>query len=487
MKKYIYNSIAFTLFIMSLAFVSCNEDAQIDSDDIRANIQEPQISTFSPSHGAPGTEVMLTGINLATVDSAYIGGELALVKNRISNTQLLIQVTPNSKSGKITIKNPNGLHESNELFNVQVLKPEITNVESETLGELIIGETITINGDKLQSATNVLIANEKSEIVFVSNNKLQLIVPFISGISTSKIVIEYMESANVSYVESSESFIIKASTIVPVVSEAPNTATIGETITITGSDLDVVSSATFNDKELEITSRSNTEIKLVIPTSFDAETKADLIFTHNSTEQLVAVKDFVVTVPPISDEVLFYPNVVLGAENNPSQQYFFNPESGAIYSACEYENMKNNIYFFVSSYTSGATVQFNNPNNSSTQASRFECDGVALPKEKMPNKVKYRILKETSSAERVFINHVKNKTLGKISPAIISEAGISNASTSTPRYGTSFTDGDVLMFQKFDDAGLVVEKVGFIYVTKVEVDAENLGLSSITFNCFFEK
>lgn len=487
MKKYIYNFITFALFAVSTAFVSCDEDGQIDSDDIRANIQEPQISTFTPAYGAPGTEVMLTGTNLATIDSAYIGGEVAQVKNRISNTQLLIQVTANSKSGKITVKNSKGIYESNDIFNVYVLTPEIADVKAQVSGELTVGETIIITGKNLHSVASALIGNTDSKIIFASDSELQLIVPFITGVTTSKIILKYMDGTDEVSVESSQNFKIKGSTVTPIISEAPNTATIGETITITGSNLNVVSSAILDNKAIELTSRSDMEIKLVIPTTFATETIADLIFVYNNTEQLVAVKDFIVTVPSVSDEVLFYPDIVLGAEKSTTQQYFFNPENGAVYSACEYESIKNNIYFFVSSFTSGSTVQFNNPNNSATQANRYECDGTTLPEGKMPNVVKFKILKETTGAERVYINHVKNKTLGKISPAIISESGVSNATTSTPRFGTNFNTGDVIMFQKFDATGVTVEKVGFIYITGVNIDMENLGQSTITFNCFFQK
>lgn len=487
MNKHIYNLITFTLFVLALIFTSCNEDGQIDSDDIRANVKEPQITTFSPTGGAPGAEVMLTGINLSTIDTVYIGGELAKVKNRISNTQLLIEVTSNSKSGKISIRNPRGTYESHDAFNVYVLKPEIGEIESQEAGELTVGETISISGENLLSVSSVTIGNTNSQIVFASTSKLQVLVPVITGVNKSKITLNYMDGENKVFVESVQSFNIKASTTIPFVSEAPVTALIGETITIQGSNLNTVSSASIDNKAIELESRTDSEIKLVIPTIFSVETKANLILIYNDTEQLIAVKDFVVTVPAISDEVLFYPNIVLGAENHSSEQYFFNAKNGTVYSACEYENNKNDIYFFVTSYTSGSTIQLNNPNNTNTQTPRFECNGVALNKEKMPNVVKYRILKATTKAEKIYIEHVKNRTLGKIDPSIVSEAGVSNATTSTPRAGTNFNAGDVIMFQKFDAAGINVLEVGFINITDVIIDAENLGQSSIVFDCFFQK
>lgn len=487
MKKYIYNFIPLILFVFSLAFTGCDENGQIDSNDIRTNVLEPQIKTFSPSAGSPGTEVALTGVNLSTVDSVYIGGALAKVKNRISNTQLLIEVTANSKSGKISIKNPKGTYESNDIFDVYILKPEIDEIKTQVAGEITAGEIIAVNGKNLRSVKSVTIANSGSNIIFASDSELKVLAPFVTGVNSGKVILSYFNGSDDTPVESSQSFKIKTPTLVPAITEAPATATIGETITLKGTNLNTVSSVVIGNKTIELTSRSNTEITLVIPTTFGVETKTDLILIYNGTEQVVGVKNFVVTVPVISDEVLFYPNLILGAEGNNNQQYFFNPVNGIIYSACEFDNNKNNIYFFVSSYTSGSTIQFNNPNNSATQTSRFLCGEVALPEGKLTNVVKFKVLKATTSAEKVYIDMVKKRTLGKISPSIISGAGISNATTSTPRVGTNFNVGDVLLFQKFDATGVTVEKVGFIDVVEINMDAANLGQSSITFNCFFQK
>ena len=208
------------------------------------------------------------------------------------------------------------------------------------------------------------------------------------------------------------------------------------------------------------------------------ETTTNITLVYNGTEAMIAKADFVITVPVISDQIKYYYNITLGAEKTSTTpaQHFFNAENGMVYSACDYETIKNDVYFYVTTYTSGATIQFNNPNNSATQTSRFSCNGVPLTGEKLPNVVKFRKLTDSGS-EGDFKQKVINRTLEEINPTIVTFS-----TGSSVMRQTDFNVGDVLLFRKSSGT----EMVGFIEITDVNISSV-LGESTITFNCFFQK
>lgn len=273
----------------------------------------------------------------------------------------------------------------------------------------------------------------------------------------------------------------------PVVNNCPTTAETGATITISGTDLDLVKYAVFNSEQIALTSQTATQITLVIPSSITTATTADLILIYNTSDQMVAASNFAVTIPSAETKILYYENLILEANDPTMSKQFFNPADGSLYSACDYMNsatLKNDIYTYISWFTGGSTIQFNNPSNSKTTIAQFECEGVKLEEEFLPNSVKFRVLKTTTSAENSFIEQVKNKTLTEITPQIVANTGVGTAATSTPRYNSAFFDGDVLMFQKFGADGTTVEKVGFIEIVSVTLNEK---ASTMTVNCYFQK
>mgnify|MGYP000910273449 CR=1 FL=1 len=91
MKKYInYLYIVSSLLLITLSY-SCDESSQMDTNDIKGSVVEPAVTSFYPSSGVAGTEVMITGENFSSVESVYVGNQQVKIKNRISNTQILLK------------------------------------------------------------------------------------------------------------------------------------------------------------------------------------------------------------------------------------------------------------------------------------------------------------------------------------------------------------------------------------------------------------
>ena len=135
----------------------------------------------------------------------------------------------------------------------------------------------------------------------------------------------------------------------------------------------------------------------------------------------------------------------------------------------------------------------NNPSTNANQIKNFRCDGVNLPKEDLPNIVKFKTLSANNASEALFIDQVKNKTLKSISQQDLTDAGVQNAGANTRRYyGEGNADnqygiGDVILIQQFDKAGEVL-KVGFIEVEGfITTDPATDKSSALKFNCYFQK
>ncbi|MDL2303580.1 IPT/TIG domain-containing protein [Dysgonomonas sp. OttesenSCG-928-D17] len=491
MKKYVHY-ITFISVLFALFLTSCDESSQIDTNDVKNALTEPVITSFQPTTGASGTEIILTGTSLSNVDSVYIGGQAVKVKNRISDTKLLVEVTANAVTGKVKAKSPKGTGESSNNFTVTTVVPSITEIVPPTEGSMTIGEIVTITGENLKAVTRIVVDGLEAQQTFVSDTEIGFIVPQATIGASVKVVIEYLNGTETQSIESTDSYTIMRPTVAPSITDCPTTGLIYNTITMTGKDMDVASAAILGGKTINFTSQSPTEIQFVIPTSFAVETKTDLILIYNGSEQMTVVKDFVVTVPAISPDVLFWGAKTIFAQDPTTTDNFFNAKTGAIYTPCDYATMKNNIYFFINWSTGNKTYQINNPNNSANSTKVFLCNGNSIGDEKMPNIVKFRFMRPDNKNEGPYYKMVRERTLGKISPEIISEAGISNATLSTPRFNNNnnpanpFVAGDVLMFQKYDSKGTTVEEVGFIEIVECIVP-ENPEQSSLTFNCFFQK
>jgi len=475
--------------------ISCDEDAQIDGEDIRETVTEPVINSFSPESGAPGTEVMIEGDNLSSVDSIFIGNAAVKVKNRISNTKILAEVTANAKSGNIKVRNPKGSAESGTVFSVLTVVPTLGQIITNVDGELTVGETNVINGTNLKSVVSVLVADVEAKLEYVSDTEIKFVVPSVSGINSGKVTIQYLNGETTESIESAETYNIVGSTVVPVILTCPSSANIWTEVVITGSNLDVATHALFNGMTIDFTSKTASEIKFTVPTDFMSDTTADLILVYNESDELVAYQNFTVTIPTVSTAVNFHGGLVIEAQDPEMSNQFFHAPTATFYPACtDFDVIRNQTYFFITWSDTNQTFQINNPNNSANQTSMFFCNDVQLPGEKLPNIVKFKVLKTSTKAENEFINKVKSRTLGEISPQIIKDANISNASTSAPRYNLNglnpsspFEEGSVLMFQKYNSTGATVEEVGFIEVVEVNVPDDVKRKTTMKFNLFFQK
>lgn len=462
------------ILILGLSLVSCNEDLVVDE----VIVSEPAISDFAPKSGKVGTEIRITGEHLQKVDTVKIGGELAEIKYRINSREIVVVVTANNKTGNILVSGSNGKTETSESFSMEYTVPALTNfpASAKTNAE------IYIEGNNLDAALDIYFGTIKGEIISQSEKDMIVKVPFFEDESVD-LIVDYNTAAGIKQVSTSgKPFQLERPT--PVITNNPSSGEIATTITLTGTELTLIDEIWFGTKQGTIQQKSDESLTVLIPTDFDATTDVALTAKYYGTRTLVINPAFKVKA------IYYWQNKEIFAHDESTSNNFFNAATGDIYTPCQYADIKNNIYFFIT--ISSSSIQLNNPANSGNQTKNFKCNGVALPTETMPNIVKFKNLSTGNAAENELIEKVKNRTLESISQTDIDAAGIVTANSSTRRfYGEGNADnqmkpGDILMFQLF--SGSTPVKVGFIEVVKfTSSNPTSDRTSSMTFNCYFQK
>lgn len=462
------------LILLGFLFAACSEDLVYDKDNNAA----PVITEFSPTSGSQGTEITIHGENLLKIDTVYIGAALAKVKYRISATEIVVDVTSESKTGTIKLQGINGEAESSEVFTVTYEIPTMTRFPTTAK----VNEEIYIEGTNLNAVKSVLFGTSEGEIVLQSRNEIIVKVPFFEEDKVD-VILKYNTADGEKQVSTTgQPFELEQTK--PLVISAPSEAETGSKITLLGENLDMVDEAYFGSQNGTVVHKDAASLTVTVPMDFAETMNVELKLIYNKTKEVVVNTNFKIKA------VYYWEDITISAQDPSTTNNFFNALTGEVYTPCDYASKKNSIYFFITN--SSSSIQLNNPNNSENQTKNFKCDGVALPTEKMPNIVMFKNLSISSEVENELIENVKNRTIESINSQEILDAGIVAASSSTRRYygegkDNQMSPGDVLMFQQLD-ASKNVLKTGFIQIVKFTSDDPATDKkSSMTFNCYFEK
>ncbi|MGA9672940.1 MAG: IPT/TIG domain-containing protein, partial [Terracidiphilus sp.] len=150
---------------------------------VTATVVPPTVASFSPTSGAIGTTVTITGTNLTGATAVAFNGTTATFAVN-SVTQITANVPSGATSGKISVTTPGGVATSTGDFTVTatVAPPTVTSF-SPTSGA--IGTTVTITGTNLTGATAV--AFNGTTATFVVNSATQITATVPSSATTGKI------------------------------------------------------------------------------------------------------------------------------------------------------------------------------------------------------------------------------------------------------------------------------------------------------------
>jgi len=142
----------------------------------------PTITSFSPTSGAVGTSISITGTNLNGATSVSIGGVAATTFAVVSATSVTATVPSAAVTGKISIVTPQGTATSASNFTVSAAAPTITAV-SPTSGQ--VGTSVALTGTNFTGATGVKFNGTAATFSITDASHISTSVP--SGATTGPI------------------------------------------------------------------------------------------------------------------------------------------------------------------------------------------------------------------------------------------------------------------------------------------------------------
>jgi hypothetical protein len=174
---------------------------------------------------------------------------------------------------------------------------------------------------------------------------------------------------------------------------------------------------------------------------------------------------------------LYWQDIVLYAQGE-SESNFFNSKTGEIYSTCEVETYKDDVYLYL--YAGTNYLQISNPQVQINKVNQYFCGDVALADNLLQNFIMYRTLLSTDTGDKKTLHdYILN---GQITEgfSLLSQVASLKASGNQLKYlapgvaGTSgFLDGEPAIFQRMDNVtDKNVLNNGFFVVKKIMYDGK---------------
>jgi IPT/TIG domain/Domain of unknown function DUF11 len=221
----------------------------------------PDITSFSPTSGGPGTQVTINGNNLApTIEVQFFGSSAATILQSTS-TRLVAVVPPDAETGPIAVYASTGAGQSAAFFHVT---PRISRFYTQLIGGAPVtpvigtaGTTFTIEGYNFYDTTGlttVYLGTTKTPATVVSDKVIQGTMP--SGGQSGFLV-----------VSNSAGMVSTASKIYynPQIVSFPPKATPGASLSLTGVSFTDTSLVEIGAESVPIVSVTQTNLTITVP------------------------------------------------------------------------------------------------------------------------------------------------------------------------------------------------------------------------------
>lgn len=226
-------------------------------------ISEPiAITSFSPAKARPGETVTITGTYLNLIKEVVFANKKSVLQAAFvsqSQTKLEVKVPDDAQTGIIAISN--GLADPIIVETETQLEVTLPSVTALSPTPVKAGSQLTISGTDLDLTKEVVFTGGSKVTTFtsISGDKIELNVPADAKDGALKLVV-----ASLREVTTTQTVEMKVPTISGI---APNPVKNGSDVTITGTDLDLVTKATFGgNKDGQLNSGgSSTSISVKVP------------------------------------------------------------------------------------------------------------------------------------------------------------------------------------------------------------------------------
>lgn len=495
MKTVFYIKKAALLIFSVVMFAACQENTLIE----KIEINPPSITDFSPKSGEIGTEITIIGENLQRVDHVLIGGGVAEVKYRISDTKLIAKVLSTSRNGKITVQNVKGESSSNDAFTITYVTPSIATYPVSGT----VNEEIVITGTNLNVIDSVMLGDLKAVIISQRDNEIVFKVPFSDEELPVALRFNYFDGTQNSQLgPDGETFIILKEA--PTITDVPTTLTKYTPITILGERLTLIDSIFVGDIKVRFISKTDTEIKIDMPTNyFGGNMNGVLKGIYYGVRQVIIADMLSIVADPNEPRYYSWNDVLLSARGGygGTENAFFDAETGIIYHSCSAFENRLDIDFYL--YDQSLYVQLYGPHNGTSTVKNYKCEGKSIdPQDGSWSDfygaggitTKFKVLSKDSANHLAVISAFEAGTIVEINDALFE--GINEPGTSSPRVYKTFTSSGYNITQGHfsidkNNIGWVKNyttgKNGIIRITDMPKDAVNGRIPELKFDIIWSK
>jgi hypothetical protein len=208
----------------------------------------PTISGFTPTSGAVGASVVITGTNLTGASSVKFNGTSASFTVN-SSSQITATVPAGTTTGPVSVTTPGGTATSAGNFTVA---PKISNF-SPTSGP--VGTSVVITGTTLTGATSVKFSGTTATFTVNSSTQITATVP--GGAVTGPISVTTPGGTTTS----ATNFLVTPK----ITNFNPKNGPVGTSVVITGAGLTGATSVKFNGTTATYTVNSSTQVTATVP------------------------------------------------------------------------------------------------------------------------------------------------------------------------------------------------------------------------------
>ncbi|MGW7753810.1 IPT/TIG domain-containing protein [Streptomyces violaceusniger] len=222
----------------------------------------PVVTSVTPSQGNPsgGTPVTINGSGFTGATVVRFGSNLATNVVVVSSTQITARTPAGSGTVKVTVTGPTGTSTQNVFFLYTTVAAPVLTALSPASGPTSGGNTVTITGTNLTSATQVLFGANPATIL--TNTPTQITATAPAGTSTTNVTVTTPSGTSnpLTYTYTTN----PAPTITNL--NPPNGPTTGgNTITITGTGLSGAIQVLFGANPATILTNTPTQITVTAP------------------------------------------------------------------------------------------------------------------------------------------------------------------------------------------------------------------------------
>ncbi|MDO7848206.1 IPT/TIG domain-containing protein [Hymenobacter sp. M29] len=217
---------------------------------VAAATAAPTITSFTPTSGAAGATVTITGTNLTGATAVTLNG-VAITGFTVVNATTITFTVPatGATSGVIAVTTPGGTATSTGTFTVTpaASAPTITSLSPATAVAGGAGFTLTVTGTGFVAASVVNFGTTALTTTFVSATSLTAAVPASAIATAGTYSVTVANPAASGGTSAASTFTVTAATAAPTITSfTPTSGAAGATVTITGTNLTGATAVTLN-------------------------------------------------------------------------------------------------------------------------------------------------------------------------------------------------------------------------------------------------